>query len=63
MAIEKVVSSNGYNNGGSYVNPNSLKIPSTGQKLTSETNDLTAASGHYVERFNDPRYYSGDTSS
>lgn len=49
----------GYDNGGAYINPNSLKIPpSTVQKLAGETNkDLAAGSGILMERFNDYTYY------
>jgi hypothetical protein len=63
--VKKAVASKGYDNGGAYINPNSLKIPpSTVQKLAGDTNvNLGAASGLLMERFNDYRYYSGDTSS
>ena len=63
--IQKAVASKGYDNGGAYINPNSLKIPpSTVQKLAGDTTkNLAAGSGLLMDRFNDYRYYSGDTSS
>ena len=63
--LTKAVTSKGYDNGGVYINPNSLKIPpSTTQKLAGNTDlDLAATSGILMERYNDYRYYSGDTSS
>jgi hypothetical protein len=63
--VKKAVASKGYDNGGAYINPNSLKIPpSTVQKIAGETDkNLASSSGILMERFNDYRYYSGDTSS
>jgi len=66
MAVQKAISSKGFDNGGAYINPNSLKIPpTTVQKLAGEASvDLAAAaSGIIHDRFNDPRYYSGDTAN
>ena len=65
MAVQKAISSDGFNNGGAFINPNSLKLPpSTPQRLVGDTHNLAAAaSGTIHDRFNDPRYYTGDTSS
>ena len=52
-------------NGGAYINPNSLKIPpSTVQRIDPQTNDNTLGpSGILVNRFDDPRYYTGDAAT
>lgn len=61
----KANSAKGYDNGGAYINPNSLKIPpSTVQKLEGETDkDLASISGVLMDRFNDYRYYTGDAAT
>jgi hypothetical protein len=57
--LTKANSTNDYDNGAAYINPNSLKIPpTTVQKLSGETDkDLAASSGVLMERFNDYDYY------
>ena len=66
MVVKKAVSTKGFDNGGAYINPNSLKVPpTTVQKIDGETDyDLAAAaSGIIHDRYDNYRYYSGDTSS
>jgi len=43
MPIQKVTAANDFVNGVAYINPNSLKIPSTVQKLTTPSGISTPA--------------------
>ncbi len=66
MAVQKVNFSKDTVNGAAYINPNSLKIPpATVQRLDSpaQNDNIEAVSGVIHDRFNDPRYYAGDTDS
>ena len=61
--IMKPVTSKPTVNGAAYINPNSLKIPpTTVQRVDSPAKDesLLSVSGVLVNRFDDPRYYTGD---
>lgn len=63
--VQKVNAAKGYDNGGAYININSLTIPpTTVQKIAGETDkDLASGSGVMMERWNDYRYYTGDAAT
>ena len=60
--ITKAIAANPTVNGSAYININSLKIPGTLQRVDSPAlnENILAVSGVLVNRFDDPRYYTGD---
>lgn len=63
--IKKAIAANDIVNGGAYINPNSLVIPpTTVQKIDPKINSNNMyPSGVLAERFDDPRYYTGDAAT